>query len=258
LATGWRDKDDGKGRRKIALVETRGEGGYFLIPPSGGRAHRTGRSYRYLQGDLARPPILSWDEHEILWDCARSLDELPEHEETASVTAPRPLRRARRRDPGEEPARGVRAGGGVRPGEDYNQRGDWTDLLEGAGWTKAHTVEDVERWRRPGKERGHSATLGYIANRFYVFSTSAAPLRPLTSYDKFALYAVLHHGGDYSAAARDLWHQGYGRLATTQRGQTTTAPRCDDLPAILAEDSDPVWGEASAEDDIASAMEDQS
>ncbi|WP_227469342.1 hypothetical protein, partial [Actinomyces sp. HMSC065F12] len=46
-------------------------------------------------------------------------------------------------------------------------------------------------------------------NRLYVFTTSTS-FQPETPYTKFAAYALLNHGGDYQAAARQLAHDGYG------------------------------------------------
>jgi len=37
-----------------------------------------------------------------------------------------------------------------------------------------------------------------------VFSSSAAPFEPDTSYGKFAAFALVEHEGDFSAAARAL------------------------------------------------------
>ena len=55
----------------------------------------------------------------------------------------------------------------------------------------------------------------------YVFSSNAAPFEPEKGYSKFAVYALLNHGGDFTAAARALAAEGYGG----QRGQTTTAKK---------------------------------
>jgi hypothetical protein len=102
---------------------------------------------------------------------------------------------------------------GLRPGEDYNVRGDVLyDILLPAGW-QVHSQSRGEIFlTRPGKERrdGHSASLGYQgSNNLYVWSSDAglptdSPLSP------FFLYAQYKHGGDFKAAARDLGGQGYG------------------------------------------------
>ena len=69
------------------------------------------------------------------------------------------------------------------------------------------------RWAHPGKRSpGHSATTGHAseADRLFVFSTSAAPFQPGRPYSPFQAYALLHHGGDYRAAAADLRARGFG------------------------------------------------
>jgi Bifunctional DNA primase/polymerase, N-terminal len=241
LAWGYRDKDDGKGLRKVALIQTRGQGGYCLIPPSADRAHPTGRPYVYIQGDLARLPILTHEEHKVLWDAARSLNELPAQEKSAPRTAPARPTGARPRLASQKPT------GGVRPGGDFNQRGDWAELLDAAGWTKVFTRGDVEYWRRPGKDIGHSATLNYGGrNRLYVFTTSDEHLEAGTSYDLFAAYAAIHHKGNYTAAARALWHQGYGRLAATRWSRR---PPDAEPQHVLGADDPVLWDGTTAEDD---------
>jgi hypothetical protein len=66
-----------------------------------------------------------------------------------------------------------------------------------------------EHWRRPGKKRGQSATL-IEGKRLYVFSTNATPFESDRIYPPFAIYAALEHGGDFSAAAKELSRQEYG------------------------------------------------
>ena len=53
----------------ITLIETRGEGGLFLCPPTLG--------YRFIQGDLAALPCLSAEERETLLASAWELNECP-------------------------------------------------------------------------------------------------------------------------------------------------------------------------------------
>lgn len=106
--------------------------------------------------------------------------------------------------------------GGIRPGDDFNERADWSDaeLLGGAGWTEVARIGREIRWRKPGsRSREHHATTGREGlgadDRLWVFSTETEfdPQTPLT---KFHVYAVLHHGGDYSAATKTLAAMGYG------------------------------------------------
>ena len=88
-----------------------------------------------------------------------------------------------------------------RPGDDFNNRGDVRSVLTQFGWVRARDGEN-EYWRRPGKTSGTSATLKDRV--FYVFSSNAAPFEPNQAYSPFAVYTLLHHGGDYEQAARSL------------------------------------------------------
>jgi hypothetical protein len=104
----------------------------------------------------------------------------------------------------------------LRPGEDFDQRGDWAEILGPAGWQCVATRGDERRWRRPGKDGpGWSATTGRCrgkdgADLLRVFSSNAAPLEDGKAYGKFRSYTLLHHNGDFTAAARDLAAKGYG------------------------------------------------
>ena len=108
---------------------------------------------------------------------------------------------------------------GTRPGDDYNDRAAWGDILGAHGWQAVNQAGSVTRWRRPGKDgRGWSATTGYTkeADLLCVFSTNADPFEGpngqsvCTAYTKFAAYALLNWDSDFKAAASALGRQGFG------------------------------------------------
>lgn len=104
-----------------------------------------------------------------------------------------------------------RPDGQLAPGEDFNQRADWTQILGPAGWRIHYTADDVTYWTRPNKPTGISASTNALGtDRLYVFTTGAAPLDGGESYSKFGAFTALHFTGDHSAAARALGRQGYG------------------------------------------------
>ena len=187
--------DDG---RPVTLIETRGEGGLFLCAPTAG--------YEVIQGDLCDPPVLTADERDVLLECAWELNEhLP-----PVVDGPSGL------PTGATPAAGAQHGPtsghtgptvGLRPGDDFSQRGDVRAVLAQHGWRRTK-AGDNEYWCRPGKTSGASATLKDRV--FYVFSTNAAPLEPNKGYSPFGVYTLLEYGGDYEDAARALRALGYG------------------------------------------------
>ncbi|MFZ9922862.1 MAG: AAA family ATPase, partial [Candidatus Nanopelagicaceae bacterium] len=103
-------------------------------------------------------------------------------------------------------------GGNLTPGDDYNSKVTWDEILEPLGWKKIYTNKaGVTSWRRPGKnEGGISATTNHAGNdKFYVFSSSTQ-FEAQRSYSKFAIYTIVEHQGDFTAAARALRSQGYG------------------------------------------------
>lgn len=113
--------------------------------------------------------------------------------------------------PHTAPATVARPAGSVSPLDDYAARTGWDDILTPAGWHQHYEQDGVVYWTRPGKSTGTSASTNALGtDRLHVFTTSAAPLEGGESYSKGGTYAALYHGGDHSAAARELAGAGYG------------------------------------------------
>lgn len=109
-------------------------------------------------------------------------------------------------------------GSPLRPGDDFNDRAHWADILTPHGWTYMYHRGSTMYWRRPGKDSGeHSATTGRkgvgTEDRLYVFS-DATEFEQNVPYNKFAAFALLNHGGTgathFASATRDLRAQGFG------------------------------------------------
>jgi hypothetical protein len=180
-------------RRRKPLIETRGVGGWVVIAPSNGAVHPTGGAYTLKSGGLASIATIEPDEREALFSLARSFDEMP-------LRPPPPPKEAK--DP---PANGYRSG--RRVGDDYNDRARIADIIEPFGWALVHTAGAVQYWRRPGKDRGWSATWG-VTKGFRVFTTSTS--LEAKSHTPFNVYCRLHHNGDWRSCVKDLAQQGYG------------------------------------------------
>jgi hypothetical protein len=190
LAQGLRP--DGQGQLQVTtLMETRGHGGYCLIPPSPATCRPLNRPYVLSQGDLAHIPTITADERAILLTCARALTE---YVEPARIWTPR-----------EASATAI----GERPGDIYAGKVEWTDILIPHGWRVVTQRGEVTLWRRPGKNRGISATTGHCGDHLYVFSSNAYPFVPGHAYSKFAAFTLLNCGGDFLKAARILARQGH-------------------------------------------------
>lgn len=195
--------DDGQGRPTIeVLIETRGEGGFVVAAPSGGRAHPSGGAWTMIAGGPGSIPSITSDERDLLYAVCSTFDATP-----AADPAPRPASSS-------TPGPVASYDGELRPGDDFNVRASWDDVLVPHGWkrTRKNFAGDGSAWTRPGKNQGVSATTGTSSDgvdRLYVFSTSTC-FESERPYSKFAALAVLEHGGDLAATAAALRGQGYG------------------------------------------------
>lgn len=199
-----RTKGPTPGNQKIArdaegrvLAETRGTGGYSVVAPSGGACHSSGDPWVRLAGGPSTAPVLDDEELEdVRALVAVSLG----GKATPSVVA--------FNQPGQAAAATTRP---LSPGDDYESRTDWSEILPPHGWTLKSTAGRARSWCRPGKSHGVSATTGHAddRDRLYVFSSSTV-FEQEVPYTKFGAYALLNHGGDHSAAAKELGRLGFG------------------------------------------------
>ena len=196
---------------KKVLIETRAEGGYIVCAPT--------PSYELVQGNFHNIPVITPAERQILIDAAEGFDETPPPPPSKPKPKPKPDRSA---FTGESPA------------DAYNRSGDVRMLLEKHGWKFEFTATDGnEHWTRPGKGGGTSATLKELDGLVPIlknFSTNAG-LETDKGYSPFQLYAELEHGGDQSAAAKDLLCLGYG--SNSRRINTGSYGKVDDNVAPL-------------------------
>jgi KaiC/GvpD/RAD55 family RecA-like ATPase len=186
-----------KGEKGITvLIETRGEGGYFLVAPSEG--------YVSKKGDITLLETITEEQAEALILIGESLNEYVKEE---PVAANIPMVK-----------------NGITPFDDYDSKNTPIDLLEKHGWKTVGNHGDKVIFCRPGKERSVSATWNHIPQRFYVFSTSTE-FENQHIYKASAVYAILEHRGDYVAAAKQLYKDGYGsRLVQKQVVDYDTTP----------------------------------
>ena len=182
-------------------IETRGEGGYGLVEPSGGSVHASGKPYVRLAGGPDSIPTVDADVMDAIRTVCRMFDKLPVSE--APKTAPKQ----------QEPL----PDGGLRPGEDYEARADWADILRST-FRPIITRGNTTYWGWADGVGGVKATTGRDPekDRLWVFATGSE-FQADTPYSKFGAYALLEHGGDYKAAASALRRQGYGTPTPRRR-----------------------------------------
>ena len=149
-------------------IDLKGRGGYVVAPPS-----VTAGPYR-VEFD---GPVSSMPEHIL------AMVRKPAREPSAPAEY----------DPNDN-----------RPGNVYIRNTNWPDLMEGWGYRRAGVGVDGQLyWTRPGKDSGISAVTGGDTDTLWVFSSST-PFETDRTYNRFGAYAVMHHEGDLSAAARAL------------------------------------------------------
>ncbi len=200
------------------LAETRGERGYVIVAPTSGRCHPSGTPWTNLAGGPGDVGGITWEERCLLHECIRRVLDRTQRDLPAPVQQRAALVGVDQ----------LASGSGTRPGDDFDSV-DWGDplLLGGSGWTPSHRVGKTIYWTRPGKDPrdGFSATTGRdpARDRLYVFSTSTTfPVEePLT---KFHVYALLHHGGDHAAAAKELRKMGFGSASPQAPGLRDFSP----------------------------------
>jgi hypothetical protein len=167
--------------KKEACIETKGEGGYFVVAPSQG--------YTALFGDLANLEPITDDDLDTILNTARILTYKKPEEYRVTVKE------------------------GTTPLDDYDSQHDSDDIIQtllNHGWGMDRKKGEVTYLKRPGKQKGFSASVNKIPNRLWVFSSNTA-FEQERLYSPSAVLAVLEYGGDFSACAKDLFKQGFGQ-----------------------------------------------
>lgn len=181
----YRCPEGAGGSQKLAmdgdetLIELKAEGGYVCVAPAPG--------YMFSTGDFDSIPTINLVERDILLNAARAFDKRPK-----AVAVQR-----------------KQVGTNFDlPGDDYCAKTCWDDVLLPAGWSP--DVDDDRRWRRPGKTDSTHADIIDGGNTLRVFSDSDSKLKQ-GQYSRFQAYTFINHDGNFSAAAKTLRQNGFGK-----------------------------------------------
>ncbi|WP_018629231.1 bifunctional DNA primase/polymerase [Niabella aurantiaca] len=164
------------------LIETRGQSGYVIAPPTTG--------YKFTQGDIGSIPEISEDERRVILEIARSFNKVIEEYKHHDYTEKKPFQKS--------------------PFSDYNDRGDIVGLLNSHGWKTVKENEKKVVVLRPGETTSKSSgDFNREMNLFSVFTTSSE-FEPNKGYKPSAVFAMLECGNDWKVAAKKLLEMGYG------------------------------------------------
>lgn len=154
------------------VIETRGEGGYFVSAPTNG--------YKWVRNSIDDIPTITPEERNRMIEVAKSFNTWYElhkeyHEEQS------------------------------RPGDVFNNSTEATESVKSClaknGWRELA----IGKWQRPDKKEGISATFGKVApNVFYVFSSNAYPFESMKGYTPFQVLGLLDYKGDFKRFASEL------------------------------------------------------
>lgn len=197
---------------KEAIIETRGEGGLAVCPPSQG--------YEWIDGgEWEAVPTLTPDERDMFLESCLDWNQDIRDEKDVK---------------GLEEARVYRENSG-KPGDDWACKTDFIGYLESHGWQVDKVVGEIVLLRRPGKERGCSASWNYGGlKRLYVWSSSTElPMGQLLK--PFAVKAYLEHDGNFKTCSMALREQGYGNEAMALADACEGANAWADVGLILSE-----------------------
>jgi len=184
-----------------AILETRGEGGYVVAPPTPG--------YTIIQGDYNSIPDITLEERDTLLSICRSLDQQKKESpliEQYFTHLPQVS------NPEDSPL------------EAYNKEGASVviPLLVSHDWKEVERSGERIKLKRPGETTAHSSGDFHIGkNVFKVFSTSTV-FDSGKGYSPASVFCILECGGDWKLTYQRLLERGYGKPLKGERVSRTS------------------------------------
>jgi replicative DNA helicase len=167
------------------LVETRGEGGYVIAPPTPG--------YKYIQGDTDTIPTITSKDRDILFSIAKSFNELEEKKTVVNTTPS-----------------ATYSSSGLTPWDDYNQRGDVLALLESKGWRVLNQTGQRINILRPGSTDSKTSGNYHTGLKLLRVFSSSTEFNPDKAYSPAQVFSLLECNEDSKLTYRRLLELGYG------------------------------------------------
>lgn len=172
-----------------AILETRGEGGYVVAPPT--------PNYKSIQGDYNSIPDITTEERDTLFSICKSLTQYIKPQPTATLSTYSTT---------------------ISNLEDspfiaYNQEGASVviPLLVSHDWTEVERNGDRIKVKRPGESTAHSSGDFHIGKNLLKVFSSSTDFEPEKGYSPSSVFCILECGGDWKLAYRKLLEQGYGK-----------------------------------------------
>jgi replicative DNA helicase len=172
--------------KQRVLIETRGEGGYVIAPPTPG--------YTYLQGEPGNIPTITPAEREVIFSISQSFDELEEVKPKVSTSTAYSSSSTE-----------------LSPFEDYNLRGDVVTLLESKGWKIINQQGQRINLLRPGQTDSKTSGNFHTGLRVLKVFSSSTEFNPEKGYNPSQVFSLLECKEDSKLTYRRLLDLGYGK-----------------------------------------------
>lgn len=175
-----------KPQKQVCFIETRGESGYILAPPS--------LNYSVLQ-DLPIP-LISWNDRCDIISICKGFNSIPEKQPYTKTKT--------------ESSAYIES-----PWEDFNKNGEISDILSESGW-REHKYKGTNNksiyYTRPASGSGGIHASFHTEKRtFYVFTTQSE-LESEKAHSPTSLLLELKFNGDKGQCYKWLVDNGYGKL----------------------------------------------
>lgn len=174
------DKDG----KSVTMIETRGEGGYVIAPPSPGYS---------TEMDLTAISTITPEQRIDVLDICRKYNQIQKQERRKSSQ--------------------VHASAYMEtPWDAYNndETDPWYQVLIEKGWEQTMDAGDRLWFKRPGGDNKWFANWHREKRLLWVWGT-ASEFDTSKAFSPFAIYAILNCGGDFSKATGELRAAGYGK-----------------------------------------------
>lgn len=181
------------------LLETRGENGFIIIPPTPGYKFDS----QIIQ--FENIPTLTDEARNAIISVCCSFDETKEVFTKTKSNIPVEL-----------------TGSHKTTIEAFNESHTCSELLENAGWQLKYQRGGNDHYVRPGKSLSEGIGAGYSQSMNLVrIFTSSSEFEGDRTYNPFQVYSCINHGSDYSKAAKTLYSLGYGDRLKKNRDSYT-------------------------------------
>lgn len=172
------------------LVETKGEGGYIVAPPSLG--------YEFIQNNYTTIPTITPEQRELILAIARSFNEVKEEVKFIETNS---------KSYNNE----------TSPFNDYNERGDILELLQSHGWKIVNQRGDRVNLLRPGATDTATSGNYHTALKVLRVFSSSTIFDTSKGYNNSQVFTILECNGDYKESCKKLLTLGYGEHDTSYK-----------------------------------------